>query len=94
VSLTAVQAIKKKWKEAKQLDADSDTDPLSDVEYGEQPAESDAAGGTPGNSLAGGTSSQKRGARQITPPPPKKPKQQVRALSLRSVPQQRLKHVY
>jgi hypothetical protein len=73
----AVQAIKKQWLEYKQLDANSDTDPLTDVEYDDEPAESDAAGGTPGNSLAAaGTSSQKRGL-EHTPPPPKKQKQQV-----------------
>ena len=52
VSHTAVQAIKQKWKEFKQQDAVSDTDPLTDVEYDDHPAESDAAGGTPGSSLA------------------------------------------
>ena len=78
VSHTAVQAIKQKWKEFKQQDAISDTDPLTDVEYDDHPAESDAAGGTPGSSLAtAGTSSQKR-ALESTPTPLKKQKQQVK----------------
>jgi hypothetical protein len=58
------------------LPADSDTDPLTDVEYDNQPADSDAGGETPGSSLAAaGTSSQKR-TLEITPPPAKKPKKQ------------------
>ena len=60
------------------MPADSDTDPLTDVEYDNQPADSDAGGETPGSSLAAaGTSSQKR-TLEITPPPAKKPKKQVR----------------
>jgi hypothetical protein len=49
--LNTLQAIKKKWLEFNQQDAVSDTDPLSDVEYDDQPGESDAGGGTPGGSL-------------------------------------------
>ena len=68
-----VQAIKQQWLEFKQQDAVSDTDPLTDVEYDNEPAESDAAGGTPGSSLAAaGTSSQTR-TLEHTPPPAKKP---------------------
>mgnify|MGYP001807680344 CR=1 FL=1 len=62
------------------MDAESDTEPLSDVEYDDQPAESDA-GGTPGGSLAAaGASSQKRTQTQdhTPPPPPKRQKKQVK----------------
>jgi hypothetical protein len=77
--LRVVQAIKQKWLESKEMDAESDTQPLSDVEYDDQPGESDAGGETPGGSLAAaGTSSQKRTQTQDhTPPPPKRRKKQV-----------------
>jgi len=81
VSNTVVQAIKKQWKEAKQLDADSDTDPLTDVEYDDQPVESDAGGGeTPGGSLAAAGTSSQRHTQEHTPPPAKRQKKQVSTL--------------
>lgn len=75
-----MQAIKQKWLESKEQDAESDTEPLTDVEYDDQPGESDAGGETPGGSLAAaGASSQKRTQTQehTPPPPPKRQKKQV-----------------
>ena len=78
VSLLAVQAIKQKWLEYKQLDAESDTEPLTDVEYDDQPVESDAGGGeTPGGSLAAAGTSSQRHTQEHTPPPAKRQKKQV-----------------
>jgi hypothetical protein len=82
---TAVKAIKKKWLEYKQLGADSDTDPLTDVEYDDQLVESDAGGETASSLAAAGTSSQKRPLEMTPPPPGNKPKKQVRAISHSSV---------
>jgi hypothetical protein len=69
------------WTQTMTQDAYNDTDLLTDVEYDNERADSDAGGETPGSSLAAaGTSSRKR-ALEVTPLHQRNPKAGTRTFS-------------